>query len=110
MSGVRSEKIGLRTDTYFLFSVFCNYQIDGTLSNESEVSPLSGDSPPGFRLEGVCAEAAGEEVVFSDAVGVEGFFSGAGEAEGVTAGGTVTGGNSTENSCSNNNSPLLLKT
>ena len=100
----------LRTDTYFLFSVFCHYQIDGTLSKESGVDPLLGALPPGFRLEGVCAEAAGGEVVFSDAAGVEGFFSGAGEADGVTAGGTVTGGNSTENSCSNSNSPLLLKT
>jgi hypothetical protein len=88
-----------------LFSVFCPYQIDGTLSKESEVSPLTGALPPGFRLEGVCAEAAGGEVVFSDAAGVEGFFSGAGEAVGV-----IAGGNSTENSCSNNNLPLLLKT
>ena len=70
------------------------------LSKEFEVSSLSGGSPLGFPLEDVSSEA----------VGVEGVCSVAAEVEGVTAGGTGGGGNSTEKSCSNNNSPVLVKT
>ena len=60
------------------------------LFKEFVVSPLSGTSPLGSRLEGVSLEAVG--------------------VEGLPAEGTGTGGKLTEKSRSNNNSPVLVKT
>jgi hypothetical protein len=60
------------------------------LSKEFDASPLSGVSLLGSGLEDVFSEAFGVEDVAIES--------------------TDGGGNSTEKSCSNNNSPVLVKT